>query len=358
MKKKRYIHQWLIPTKDNNRRPHLWSYEVFALILLVVACIEMGAFLTATLTGRAMLASVLPATLIDLTNTERVQSLESGLIYSEVLTQAAQAKANDMAEHQYFAHTSPSGVEPWYWFQQAGYAYKHAGENLAIDFTDSDQVVAAWMNSPKHRENILNQSYTQIGIAMAQGQYEGHSTTYVVQFFGTPADPAPIAATTQTKPVTIASTAAVTSTPRVETVRHIVSTVAKKSATPLQPEVTLIPVEIQSAPVVTPKPITPVLVAQPVGQVLGAESIQSRILASPLTFVNNMLYVMGALFVLLLLVAVLPIHAQWIHRFAFANGVSAVAVIAVCIALNTAYASQTQIQTHEQSASAISAVGY
>jgi hypothetical protein len=99
-----------------------------------------------------------------------------------------------MAKNSYFAHVSPSGLNSWYWFKQAGYSFSYAGENLAVDFTDSDAVNQAWLDSPTHRANILNGHYTEIGIATAEGTFEGHPTTFVVQMFGRPAAPAPITA--------------------------------------------------------------------------------------------------------------------------------------------------------------------
>jgi hypothetical protein len=91
-----------------------------------------------------------------------------------------------MAANEYFAHYSPDGVSPWHWFNRAGYVYAHAGENLAIHFTDSTEVVEAWMKSPAHRANIVDSKYTEIGVGTAKGTYEGYDTVFVVQLFGTP----------------------------------------------------------------------------------------------------------------------------------------------------------------------------
>ena len=77
------------------------------------------------------------------------------LVVNEKLNQAAQLKAENMVQNNYFDHTSPPGVTPWFWFKQAGYSYKYAGENLARDFTNPNSAVEAWMNSSTHRENIL-----------------------------------------------------------------------------------------------------------------------------------------------------------------------------------------------------------
>ena len=134
-----------------------------------------------------LVSTVLPSMVVQLTNDERTNLSESPLTRSAVLDAAAQMKADDMAKNQYFAHFAPDGTSPWHWFDKAGYTYAYAGENLAIHFTDSSEVVTAWMNSPKHRENIVNKNFTQIGVGTAKGTYEGYDTVYVVQLFGTPA---------------------------------------------------------------------------------------------------------------------------------------------------------------------------
>ncbi|MDP2648646.1 MAG: CAP domain-containing protein [bacterium] len=133
------------------------------------------------------IAAVVSAVLVQLANGDRVQSGLGELTVNPVLVAAAQAKANDMAEKGYFAHVSPDGLDPWFWFKQVGYRFEYAGENLAVDFSDSGDVNAAWMNSPTHRENILDPHYTEVGIATAQGMHNGRATTFVVQAFGRPA---------------------------------------------------------------------------------------------------------------------------------------------------------------------------
>ena len=139
-------------------------------------------------------AAVETAVMVDLTNQNRIQNDLPGLTISPTLTQAAQEKADDEAVNGYFAHTSPAGLDSWFWFKQVGYNFTYAGENLAVDFSDSAAVVSAWMHSPEHRANILDGHYTEIGIATASGMYEGHPTIFVVQEFGAPASPAIAAA--------------------------------------------------------------------------------------------------------------------------------------------------------------------
>lgn len=144
--------------------------------------------------GREMLArynlnfaTVFPAVVAMLTNNARAQNNLSQLKDNALLTKAAQAKANDMAAKGYFAHISPDGSQPWDWISRAGYKYVYAGENLAVNFTDSDQVVNAWLASPTHRFNILRPQYTEIGIATSTGYYKGRPAVFVVEEFASPA---------------------------------------------------------------------------------------------------------------------------------------------------------------------------
>lgn len=130
-----------------------------------------------------------------------------------VLDQAASKKLQDMVNGQYFAHTSPSGVSPWYWFDESQYEYTYAGENLAIGFVSAESTVDAWANSPSHRENLLNSKYTEVGIAVAPAKIDNSNGFLVVQLFGTPRPnvvavaqppreptPTPIQQTPQTSP--------------------------------------------------------------------------------------------------------------------------------------------------------------
>lgn len=125
-----------------------------------------------------------PDKVIELTNKERLNSGASILRENTELNQAALSKAMDMFENNYWAHISPTGTEPWYFVTKSGYKYQHAGENLARDFSNPDDVVKAWMASPTHRKNLLDDKYKDIGIAVVDGTINGVETTIVVQMFG------------------------------------------------------------------------------------------------------------------------------------------------------------------------------
>lgn len=173
-------------SKKTRREFELLGGTTVATAAFLVISIFIASSLDVVVIRSQQYASVIAAVLVDLANTDRSQNRLDGLTINPVLVKAAQLKANDMAAKSYFAHTSPEGIDPWHWFSEAGYKFSYAGENLAIDFSDSDAVNSAWMNSATHRANILDQHYTEIGIATAEGMYQGHMTTFVVQEFGNP----------------------------------------------------------------------------------------------------------------------------------------------------------------------------
>ncbi len=177
-----------IPHVHNDYKPHFFreiSVISIAIFTIALFCISLSSNLYIKNTN--MTATVLPAVLIDLTNDVRVSNNEQSLTRNTILDDAARLKAEDMARFGYFAHNSPTGITPWNWFNKAGYVFTYAGENLALDFSESVDVENAWLNSPTHKANILNSHFTEIGIATAEGLYQGHPTTYVVQMFGKPA---------------------------------------------------------------------------------------------------------------------------------------------------------------------------
>lgn len=106
------------------------------------------------------------------------------LVQDDILTKVAQDKLNDMIENNYFAHTSPKNVTPWFWFEKNNYNYQFAGENLAINFESIEEQHKAWMNSPTHRKNILNSDYQEIGVAFGAGEIGGQMSLITVQEFG------------------------------------------------------------------------------------------------------------------------------------------------------------------------------
>jgi hypothetical protein len=185
------LRHFIIPSAENDHSPHLLQKTAFFL-LCGLAMVSFAMTNIQSLVWQSsdwLVGTVLPAVVIDKTNDARAKLDEEPLRRSAVLDEAARLKAEDMAKNNYFAHHSPSGVSPWHWFDEVGYVYAYAGENLAVHFTDSKAVVEAWLNSPTHRANIANAQYQEIGVGTALGEYEGFETVFVVQLFGTPAAP-------------------------------------------------------------------------------------------------------------------------------------------------------------------------
>jgi hypothetical protein len=181
-----------IPHDGNDHQPHFLRTKNFRYLVEIVFLLELGILVVPFVppfnpANNSYLAAVLPAVLDGLTNQNRQLQHLAVLTVNPALNKVAQLKANDMADKGYFAHISPEGKAPWYWFKQVGYKYEYAGENLAVDFTDSQDVDKAWMNSPTHKANILKNSYTEMGTGIATGTYNGNPTVFVAQVFGKPA---------------------------------------------------------------------------------------------------------------------------------------------------------------------------
>lgn len=101
---------------------------------------------------------------IELTNIERRNNGLADLQVDTSLSHVAREKSNDMQANNYFSHTSPTYGSPFDMIRDFGVSYNAAAENIAMGQQTSEQVVQAWMDSPGHRQNILNGTYTHIGV--------------------------------------------------------------------------------------------------------------------------------------------------------------------------------------------------
>ncbi|MDL4841052.1 CAP domain-containing protein [Aquibacillus rhizosphaerae] len=109
---------------------------------------------------------------IALTNQQREQKGLQPLKEDNELGRVAQIKAEDMASNNYFSHTSPTYGSPFEMLEELGVSYSNAAENIASGQQSAEEVVRAWMNSPGHRENILSEKTTHIGVGYTkQGDY-------------------------------------------------------------------------------------------------------------------------------------------------------------------------------------------
>ncbi len=112
------------------------------------------------------------AEVIRLVNEIRAKNGLNALSANWELSRVARYKSQDMVDNRYFSHTSPTYGSPFQMIRNFGISYRTAGENIAYGYSTPQAVVNAWMNSSGHRANILNSSYTQIGVGyVAQGSY-------------------------------------------------------------------------------------------------------------------------------------------------------------------------------------------
>nr|WP_263327924.1 CAP domain-containing protein [Neobacillus sp. Marseille-Q6967] len=111
---------------------------------------------------------------IDLTNAQRKKNGLPALKADAQLNGVAQKKSADMAQNNYFSHTSPTYGSPFDMMRDFGVSYKSAGENIAQGQRTPQEVVNAWMNSEGHRKNILSRNFTHIGVGYEKS---GHHWT-------------------------------------------------------------------------------------------------------------------------------------------------------------------------------------
>lgn len=184
---KKLLQHLFIPQESNNFRGQYLHHDFLTTIIAVMLIVNVSLKLMVKNYNSNVLGVAFNITaeeLLNATNAERLKYNLAPLKLNNQLMQAAAAKANDVFAKNYWAHYAPDGTSPWFFFQQAGYQYQLAGENLAKDFTDSQSIVAAWMNSPTHRENILKPDYQDIGFAIMEGNLQEQPTVLVVQLFG------------------------------------------------------------------------------------------------------------------------------------------------------------------------------
>jgi len=204
----------VIPNPDNDFKPLALRHKPLAAIsafLLLTKLVALGVI--ALTPASAQLSTITTSRMVQLTNAERAKAGLAPLTVNSQLAQAAKEKGSDMLTHDYFAHISPSGVTPWFWISKAGYSYQIAGENLAIDFTEAEDVVAAWMASPSHKENLLRPEYTETGLAVVTGEFQGGTSTIVVHMFGKPSGSQVAAEIVSTTPTPTPKPATATPTP-------------------------------------------------------------------------------------------------------------------------------------------------
>lgn len=175
-----------------------WPY--LPILVVVLAGFLLNSFWTSKSGVLDYAIDTTPQGLLVSTNEQRGKHDLSNLTLNESLNQAAQDKAEDMSSRGYWSHETPDGQQPWVFITSTGYQYKTAGENLAFGFPTSKDTVIAWMNSPGHKANILNNSYSEVGFGIANSaNYQGRGNeTIVVAMYASP-----LSGVAQAPPITV-----------------------------------------------------------------------------------------------------------------------------------------------------------
>ena len=113
--------------------------------------------------------------ILELMNAKRSEAGLNPLTMDNTLVQVARYKSNNMIQNNFFDHTNPDGTKWTNWLQAIGYKYTTAGENIAYNTSDPVELFNQWWNSPGHRANMMNASYTKVGMGViyGNGKYMG-----------------------------------------------------------------------------------------------------------------------------------------------------------------------------------------
>ncbi|PIP74849.1 MAG: hypothetical protein CO135_02970 [Candidatus Levybacteria bacterium CG_4_9_14_3_um_filter_35_16] len=209
---RRFFLNLFVPHYTNNYRAKLLHHES---LLLVILIFFFGAF-TLNYTSKTfpsvlgISSDITVSDLLNLTNQKRTENGLPPLSINQRLSNAASSKARNMFTENYWAHISPGGTTPWSFIRSAGYSYVYAGENLAKGFTNSQDVVNAWMASPSHRKNVLSGNYNNVGFSIQTGNLVGEETVLIVQMFGSSSESQtpPAISLEEEKPVEVKKVAA------------------------------------------------------------------------------------------------------------------------------------------------------
>ena len=110
--------------------------------------------------------------ILELMNEKRIDAGLQPLVLDNTLIQVARYKSDHMIQYGYFDHTNPDGTDWTNWLETIGYNYNTIGENIVSNTYDPFEFFNQWWNSPGHKANMMNPSYTKVGIGVVQGNSE------------------------------------------------------------------------------------------------------------------------------------------------------------------------------------------
>ncbi|MBU0596815.1 CAP domain-containing protein [Patescibacteria group bacterium] len=188
---KNTLKKYFIPHEENNYHPHILHTKrilFYSFLFILIKSIVVGTALfmpDAVYVSEDVMAAE-QSKIIELTNELRSTKGLSTLDENSLLNLSALLKADDMADKQYFSHANPDGKRLAYFLDTAGYNYSIAGENLAMGYSDVNELFQAWLDSPTHYNNLIDEDYLETGLAIIPGLYNNIPTTYAAHHFGKP----------------------------------------------------------------------------------------------------------------------------------------------------------------------------
>jgi hypothetical protein len=185
------LHKYFIPGDHNNYHPHILHtkravfYAIF-FTMLKLFIFSFAIFLPAEVFVLPDVLSEERRQIVDLTNEVRKNNYRQLLKTNNRLDSSAQAKADDMAVRKYFAHSrnKKTLVD---WLKAANYNFEVAGENLAVGFKTPKEVVDAWVKSPTHFSNLVDGEFTEFGVGLSGGVFNGAPAIYIAEHLASPA---------------------------------------------------------------------------------------------------------------------------------------------------------------------------
>lgn len=294
----RHFRHWFLPHEGNNYRAKILHHQTLIGLILLFAI--LGLLLPSYKQSHKAVLGIsynIPINdILTLTNQDRAANGLPPLTLNQTLNNAAAANAQYMFAKDYWAHFAPDGTSPWYFFQQAGYNYEYAGQNLARGFVNPTDLEQAWMASPEHRSNILSSHYTDVGFAVEEGTLTGEDTVLVVEMFGNQAS----SVAQQTDSSANANLA--------------LAPAAPTTAVTILPTLT---------PVITATPTAvPVIIAKSIGQktiTKKTANLQSSPLVDSATFAKNIAAIVIISILIALILDVLFIERKQVVRFVAHN---------------------------------------
>ena len=209
-----------------------------------IAYLSFGLLLSFSFISSSTAIALSDQSIAQLMNNERAAAGLSGLQWNGSLSESASLKVADMCAKDYWSHNAPDGTQPWVFMDRAGYPYRAAGENLANGYASDSALVAAWMASPTHRDNVLSSAFRDVGVASMQCVLQGLSVTVVVAHYGSTAARAPASTSNQS--------AAVSSTQKTTTVQQ-----PQAAPQPVASVPAVLSEEVQPKPSTQPAPTKP-----------------------------------------------------------------------------------------------------